>query len=294
MRFLISYIDQQVADSLDSLLKATLSDSYIIKEDILKDLPTSIVDSFIHEYALDSKGKGINIPIVFTKPGQPLSSPYILVQFVGSSESPEDSPLGLIEGNISSQAEGDVVKEIANVSLDTNNNAYITLSNNAYEVYSIKEISSFKFTKGDNKVYVKYIPSYSEGAHKVHITYSKYRTDSTGKQFSDSKVSNFGINTIEGISIDVCSTNMDILRCLFGLMYVITIYLRTTIANNYNVYSPQLTVEGTDLLDPYSDEQNSVSGQQLFSRRFKLTYKVTQAVSPKAGEDIKNIFLDKG
>lgn len=289
---MISYVDQQVADSLDSLLKATLSDSYIIKEDILKDLPASIVDSFIHEYALDSNGKGINIPIVFTKPGQPLSSPYILIQFVGSSEAPEDSPLGLVEGNISSQAEGDVVKEAATISVDSNNKAYIILSNSAYEVFSIKEISSFTFTKGDNKVYIPYISSYSSGTHKVHVTYSKYRVDSSGKNFDDLKVSNFGINTIEGVSIDVCSTNMDVLRCLFGLMYVITVYLRTTIANNYNVYSPQLTVEGTDLLDPYSDEQNSVSGQQLFSRRFKLTYKVTQAVSPKAGEDIKNIFLD--
>ena len=288
---MIQYVDQFVIDNVTSLLQGTLNNSYIIKEDILKDLPTDIVDSFIDTYSSDT-GKGKSIPVKLTFPSNPTGETFILAQFESSVEDPEDAPLGMLEGVAVSQAEGDVIQERALVQVDTDNNAYIELSNTPYKIQGIKETNGYTFTKGQSKVTIPYISPYSSGEHYLHVLYSVYKKDSDGNEIEDVMVNQFGSNSTEGVSLDVCSTNIDTLRCLHGIIYNISIYLKHSLQNNYNIILPQLKVSSVDLMTDFNGPSDSVNGQRYYTRRYELSYKVTQTITPKAGFQVDTLNIN--
>lgn len=286
----ISYVDQFVVDNLDSLLKGILNNSYIIREDILKDLPSDIVDSFINSYSSDT-GKGTPIPIAFTFPANQEGSTYIVAQFKGSQEVPEDSSLGSYQGGIGSQAEGDMVKERLPVQV-SGNTAYVTLTDFPYKVVSVKENSSYSYTKNDKTVTLAYSPFYSDGTTRyVHVAYSKYKYYNN-EALEDKYIETIGINTVEGVTLDIVSTNINNLRCLYGIINTILIYLKSSLEDNYNINSPQVKVEGDDLMADFNNATDSTNGQRYFFRRFEISYKVTQTVSPLAGDKVDKLDIE--
>lgn len=286
---MISYVDQYVADSIDSLLKGMLNNSYIIKEEVLKELPDDVLTPFINTYSID-KGKGINIPVTFSFPNNSNSDTYILIQYKGSQEVPEDSSIGSYQGNSSYNTEGSVYSEKIKLNIDNDNKKVsATLSNKPYEVYSVKEINNFNYSKGNKEITFPYY-SFYEGKENfyIHVTYSMYNDEVNEEHL----VKSLGINTVEGVTIDIVSTNINTLRCLFGIINSICIYMKNSIATNYNVSMPQVTVMGDDLLDDITSPTNSTIGQKFFSRRFEITYKVTQTITPKDGEGPSHIDLN--
>lgn len=273
----IPYVDEMIYKNTDSLLKGLLSNSYIIKEEVLNNLPDDLVNSFIHTYCNDSTNKGRDIPLTFTFPSVENRDAFILIQYKGSSESPEDSALGNVQGQVTSTSQGTLVKEHVEVVVSESNVATVTVSNNIYGIQSIPQCSSGSYSFSDDTITIPYIPPYSEGDNYIDVFYYT-KVEGDGSSYIP-----YGVNTNEGVTIDVCSTNLDTLRCLTGLLEVVYMYLKVNLENNEDIYLPNLVIEGSDLVQSVNDSLNSANQTQLFYRRLDITYKVTNIIQPKAG-----------
>ena len=272
----ITYIDQFILDRLKSLIQGFLSDSYIVKEEILPNLPDRLVTDFVDTYCNDDNHKGINIPVTMTFPQQSQNHPFVLVQFKQGVEAKEDASIGNVQGSVYNSLEGDSV--VAKLPITTEGSqAYIELPEEVFKVYAVKETTTYKLS--ENRVYVPYFDFYKNGTHYMHITYAR----KTNKK--EANMLPKGIVEQEQVVVDFCSTNMDTLRCMVGLLTATSIYLKDTLEANSDIELPSISTEGTDLIMEVNNPTESVSGQQIFYRRMTVTFKSLHTLPVNAGDN---------
>lgn len=273
----VTYTDQFILNKLKSLVQGFLADSNFIRQDVLANLPSDLVESFINTYCSDQGHKGMAIPVTMTFPQQAQTNPFILVQFKQGVEAPEDSSIGNIQGSIYSSNQGDEV--VAKLPIVTKNGqAYINLPEHVYSVYHIQEVTQFKFK--DNKVYLPYFPFYETGQHYAHVTYER-KADKSGKELIPK-----GIMEQQKVVVDFCSMNMETLRCMVGILTSVSIFLKDTLEANSDIELPTISTEGTDLVMELNDPTTSVSGQQVYYRRMTISFKSLHTLPISAGSHV--------
>lgn len=279
------YLEETISDNLSSIL----SNSFLIKNDILGELPSDVVDSFCKTFCTDSNNRGVPLPVVFTFPNVKENGTFILLQFKGSDEDDESGSIGMDEASYGDYAEGDTLKEKLTVSLDDKGTPYVTTSKPIISLLSVMNLSggySFK----DSQVNLPKIPPYTlPGTHTVTIMYNPVRELTGGTNAVSKHTSRLGVNLVGTYTLDVVSNNQGILRCLTSLMQAIFIRMRSSLAENSNIILPHITFNGSDLIEEITSATNSSSGQQLYYRRAEIAYKVTQSVDVDAGAVISKI-----
>ena len=245
-----------------------------MKNNVLVNLPEKTVDGFIKAYCNDGSNKGLDIPVSTTFPAQAQGNPFILVQFKQGVESKEDASIGNIQGSIYNAQQGDEVVKKLPVQVE-DNKAYLELPEQAYDVYHVKEVTDFTFK--DNRVYVPYFDFYKNIPHYMTVTYS-LKTDKASADMSP-----IGIMEDEQVVVDFCSTNMDTLRCMVGLLTAISIYLKGIMESNSDIELPTINTEGTDLVMEVNSPTESVAGQQIFYRRMTISFKSLHTLPVNVG-----------
>ena len=282
------YLEDTISDNLASLL----SNSTLIKNDILGELPTDIVDSFCTTFCTDSTNRGVPLPVVFTFPNVKENGTFILLQFKGSDEDDESGSIGMEEANYGDYAEGDTTKENLTITLDSQGNPYVTTSKPIASLLSVLNLSG-GYTFSGSQVNLPKIPPYTlSGTHTVTIMYNPVRELTGGNNAVSKKTVRLGVNLLGTYTLDLVSNNQGILRCLTTLMQAIFIRMRSSLAENSNIILPHITFNGSDLIEELTSDTNSSSGQQLYYRRAEIAYKVTQSVDVDAGSVISNVTED--
>lgn len=282
-------------DKIQSIMNGFLSSPYIISEDILSEVPDSIKNPFLTTYGLYSGAQGTEIPVTFTFPEKKQQGAFILIQFKGSNEDVDNSSIGNVQANTASYQEGNELKEKATVMIDNSSGKteyYVEVSHPIFSISNIPEISgSSKFKFSGNRIELPSLP-FANNGFKVTVYYSALRTDSSGNAMKDKDVIRYGVNMIEGYTIDFCSTNQDTIKCLTVLLMASMIYLRKTLEDNDDFYLPNITLNGSDLIEEINSSTDTPYGQQLFYRRAELTYKVTQSIMSDAGDRLSDINIE--
>lgn len=279
-------VDQQLADEVQSLLAYLLSNSYIIRQEILPQVPSKIVDSFIDAYCTDQGHHGKAIPMYFAFPNTPPRTAFLLVQFKGSEEDSDSSVLGSNEGYLQDSSQGNQIHEkllVHTAIEDGQNVAYVEPNQPVYQVDSIPQATNFKLV--NNRIYLMYTEQLDQEKVYVDVFYSVLLSKQ-GKEYP------IGINTKEGVTIDFISTNTNTIRCLSAIMTYIRVYLKQSLEENGNVYLPEIEMNGMDIIA--DQQQNAVPDQQLYYRRLQVTYHVTQTISEGAGKLLQNIKIKEG
>lgn len=279
----IQLVDQQLADEVRSLLDGLLENSYIIRQDILSQLAKSnpkIVESFINTYCTDEHNKGKHIPLYFAFPETPPTTAFLLVQFKGSEEDTDNEVLGGNEGNYRDNSEGDIVHEHLLVQTD-DKSAFVQPKHKVKSVYSIAQTNTWDLVSAD-RIEVPNLDIFKDQQSYFDVYYAVLR-DVKGKSYP------IGINTQEGVTIDFISSNVNTIRCLSAIFNYIEVYLRRTLEENGNVYLPQISMNGMDMVQDANNPNNSVNGQQLYYRRLTITYHVTQVINQGAGKVLDKI-----
>lgn len=262
-----------------------LSNSKLIKQDVLAELPEDIVDDFIKTYCSDNDNKGIKIPVTFTFPQQQPTGPFILLQYMRGSENEDLASIGNIQGNIHSGQQGNTKLTKLLIHVD-GGKAYVELPEPVHEVYEVREATNY--TLKDNRIYVRNIPPYADGKHYLHVTYAQ-KLDRPEPELNP-----YGIVMDEQVVVDTCSTNMNTLRCLSGIMKALNIYLKSTLEANSDIQLPTIQDLGTDLLDQINSPETTISGQQLYYRRLTISYTVTHTLPTNAGLHIDKYQIQSG
>ena len=279
------YLEKTISDNLSSIL----SNSILVKNDILGELPSEVVDKFCTTFCTDKGNRGVPLPVVFTFPNVKENGTFILLQFKGSDEDDESGSIGMDEASYGEYAEGDTLKEKLEVSLDSQGNPYVTTSNPIVSLLSVMYLSS-GYSFKNNRVNLPKIPPYTlPGSHTVTIMYNPVRELTGGNKAVYKHTSRLGINLVGTYTLDIVSSNQGILRCLTSLMQAIFIRMRSSLSENSNIILPHITFNGSDLIEEITSPTNSTSGQQLYYRRAEIAYKVTQSVDVDAGAVISKI-----
>lgn len=279
----ISMVDQQLADETQSLLNYLLSNSYIIKQDVLTGLPDKLVNSFIDTYCRDHNHHGKEIPIYYAFPNIPPRTAFMLIQFKGSTEDDDSAVLGGVEGQMADNSAGDQVHERLKVQT-AHKNAFVTLSSPAYKINQIIQSNQFRLQSDGQTVEIPYTSLLEQQEVYIDVYYEQ-KNDKSGKSTP------IGINTKEGVTLDFIASNTNTIRCLSGLLTYIRVYLKRSLEENGTVYLPELEMNGMDIIQ--DQQQNQVPGQTLYYRRLQVTYHVTQTLSQGAGKLIKDVQVRK-
>lgn len=279
----ISLVDQQLADETKSLLGYLLSNSYIMKQEILAQLPDNIVDPFIDTYCHDHNHKGKDIPLYFAFPNTPPRTAFLLIQFKGSTEDEDSSVLGGLQGMLTDNSIGEVQHERLLVQVAEENGetvAFIEPTKPIESVRSLPQVTNYQIK--ENRVYVPYLPILSKSKQYLDLYYNE-KVDKQGKHTP------IGINTKEGVTIDFIASNTNTIRCLSAIMTYIRVYLKQSLEENGTVYLPEIGMNGMDVI---ADQQaNPTPGQTLYYRRLQVTYHVTQAIRQGAGTLLKEFRI---
>lgn len=284
----ISLVDQQLSNEISSLLKGILSNYYIINRDILAELPDDVSQPFIETYGIGEGYKGVNIPIYFNFPDTPPTTAFVLIQYEGGEEDTDSTSLGMVQGSMGSTYSKDGVSEKLKVHVDTSGDspkAFITPSKTPYSVAGVQQVSKYNL-EDDGNIYVKYFDLYKDNDIYLDVTY--YPKADKGSDYIP-----LGTVLNEKVTVDFIASNTNTIRCLSALMTYISIYLRTTLENNGNVFLPKVVLNGMDLLEDITSATDSAEGQQLRYRRMEITYKVTQSINMSAVKKIEDIDINK-
>lgn len=276
----IELVDQHIVDEVNSLLKGILANPYIIKQEILSQLPNKIVDNFINTYGIGKDNHGVEIPLYFAFPQTPPKTAFLLAQFKGSQEDEDNAVLGNYQGNLVSNDNGNLTHEKLPVIVD-GKQAYLQPSKPIKSVYSIPQTNVYEVR--DNKVYIPYLPVYNKDS-KFDLFYI-IKEENTGQSYP------IGINTIEAVTIDFISNNTNTIRCLSGIFVYIETYLRKSLEDNGAVFLPSIELNGMDMVQDVSTEENSLGGQQLYYRRLTVNYHVTQTIKQNMNQTLDKIIL---
>lgn len=276
----IELVDQHIVDEVNSLLKGILANPYIIKQEILSQLPNKIVDNFINTYGIGKDNHGVEIPLYFAFPQTPPKTAFLLAQFKGSQEDEDNAVLGNYQGNLVSNDNGNLTHEKLPVIVD-GKQAYLQPSKPIKSVYSIPQTNVYEVR--DNKVYIPYLPVYNKDS-KFDLFYI-IKEENTGQSYP------IGINTIEAVTIDFISNNTNTIRCLSGIFVYIETYLRKSLEDNGAVFLPSVELNGMDMVQDVSTEENSLGGQQLYYRRLTVNYHVTQTIKQNMNQTLDKIIL---
>lgn len=276
----IELVDQHIVDEVNSLLKGILANPYIIKQEILSQLPNKIVDNFINTYGIGKDNHGVEIPLYFAFPQTPPKTAFLLAQFKGSQEDEDNAVLGNYQGNLVSNDNGNLTHEKLPVIVD-GKQAYLQPSKPIKSVYSIPQTNVYEVR--DNKVYIPYLPVYNKES-KFDLFYI-IKEENTGQSYP------IGINTIEAVTIDFISNNTNTIRCLSGIFVYIETYLRKSLEDNGAVFLPSVELNGMDMVQDVSTEENSLGGQQLYYRRLTVNYHVTQTIKQNMNQTLDKIIL---
>lgn len=283
----ISLVDQVLVDEVTSLLRGILSNSYIIRQDILGQLPSKTVDSFIDTYGLEDGNHGIDIPLYFVFPQTPPKNAFLLAQFKGATEDTDSSVLGNLQGPLVDNSVGDLVHEKVEVKtkeIDGKKVAYGETQHSIYSIVSIPQTTAYDFT--DNQISFPYLSIYDNQDIIFDVFYN-IKENHKGRNYP------IGINTKEAVTIDFISSNTDTIRCLSGIFTYMEVYLRKTLEENTNIYLPEIELNGMDMIEDVNAGNNSIGGQQLFYRRLQITYHVTQTIRQGAGENLEKIIMNE-
>lgn len=276
----IELVDQHIVDEVNSLLKGILANPYIIKQEILSQLPNKIVDNFINTYGIGKGNHGVEIPLYFAFPQTPPKTAFLLAQFKGSQEDEDNAVLGNYQGNLVSNDNGSLTHEKLPVVVD-GKQAYLQPSKPIKSVYSIPQTNVYEVR--DNKVYIPYLPVYNKDS-KFDLFYI-IKEEDTGQSYP------IGINTIEAVTIDFISNNTNTIRCLSGIFVYIETYLRKSLEDNGAVFLPSVELNGMDMVQDVSTAENSLGGQQLYYRRLTVNYHVTQTIKQNMNQTLDKIIL---
>lgn len=276
----IELVDQHIVDEVNSLLKGILANPYIIKQEILSQLPNKIVDNFINTYGIGKGNHGVEIPLYFAFPQTPPKTAFLLAQFKGSQEDEDNAVLGNYQGNLVSNDNGSLTHEKLPVVVD-GKQAYLQPSKPIKSVYSIPQTNVYEVR--DNKVYIPYLPVYNKDS-KFDLFYI-IKEENTGQSYP------IGINTIEAVTIDFISNNTNTIRCLSGIFVYIETYLRKSLEDNGAVFLPSVELNGMDMVQDVSTAENSLGGQQLYYRRLTVNYHVTQTIKQNMNQTLDKIIL---
>ena len=170
----VTYVDQFILDNLKSLTKGLLSDSKLMRQEVLAGLPDRLVDDFINTYCNDKPNQGKPIQVATTFPAQAPTNPFILVQFKQGVEAQDDSSIGNVQGSVYDAQQGNTVVKKLPVHTDKQK-AFIELPEPAYGVYHVKEVTDYSFK--NNRVYVPYFPFYDDQQHLMTVTYYQKTKD---------------------------------------------------------------------------------------------------------------------
>lgn len=283
----ISLVDQVLVDEVTSLLRGILSNSYIIRQDILGQLPSKTVDSFIDTYGLEDGNHGIDIPLYFAFPQTPPKNAFLLAQFKGATEDTDSSVLGNLQGPLVDNSVGDLAHEKVEVKtkeIDGKKIAYGETQHPIYSIVSIPQTTAYDFT--DNQISFPYLSIYDNQDIIFDVFYN-IKENQKGRNYP------IGINTKEAVTIDFISSNTDTIRCLSGIFTYMEVYLRKTLEENTNIYLPEIELNGMDMIEDVNAGNNSIGGQQLFYRRLQITYHVTQTIRQGAGENLEKIIMNE-
>lgn len=283
----VSLVDQVLVDEVSSLLRGILSNSYIIRQDILGQLPSKTVDSFIDTYGLEDGNHGIDIPLYFAFPQTPPKNAFLLAQFKGATEDTDSSVLGNLQGPLVDNSVGDLVHEKVEVKtkeVEGKKVAYGETQHSIYSIVSIPQTTAYDFT--DNQISFPYLSIYDNQDIIFDVFYN-IKENHKGRNYP------IGINTKEAVTIDFISSNTDTIRCLSGIFTYMEVYLRKTLEENTNIYLPEIELNGMDMIEDVNAGNNSIGGQQLFYRRLQITYHVTQTIRQGAGENLEKIIMNE-
>ena len=276
----IELVDQHIVDEVNSLLKGILANPYIIKQEILSQLPDKIVDNFINTYGIGKGNHGVEIPLYFAFPQTPPKTAFLLAQFKGSQEDEDNAVLGNYQGDLSSNDSGKLTHEKLPI-IVKGKQAYLQPSQPIKDVYSLPQTNVYEVK--DNKVYIPYLPIYNKDS-KFDLFYI-IKEENTGQSYP------IGINTIEAVTIDFISNNTNTIRCLSGIFVYIETYLRKSLEDNGAVFLPSIELNGMDMVQDVSTAENSLGGQQLYYRRLTVNYHVTQTIKQNMNQTLDKIIL---
>lgn len=286
----INNVEQYVIDSLAQLLNAVLAQPNMVRNDILLDYWCNAqdkanatnkkqVDNFIKTYCSGKGNKAIDIPIYFTFPDELPSTPFLLVQFKAGDEAHEENAIGNLVGNITSNYEGMELREHLPVVVTTDSNgnkvAQVTPKHPIYQVYSVRQ--STTFTYDNHTITLPYVSTFDKDSY-VDVIYSVNNKE-LNPDLKECTVIPTGITTIEQVAVDFCSNNLNELRYMTAIFKAIKSSWQTLLSSNGNLYLPTITLQGTDLLSEVTGANNSVLGQQLYTRRLEVTYHVTNSIN---------------
>ena len=144
----IELVDQHIVDEVNSLLKGILANPYIIKQEILSQLPDKIVDNFINTYGIGKGNHGVEIPLYFAFPQTPPKTAFLLAQFKGSQEDEDNAVLGNYQGDLTSNDSGKLTHEKLPIIVE-GKQAYLQPSQPIKDVYSLPQTNVYEVK--DNK-----------------------------------------------------------------------------------------------------------------------------------------------
>lgn len=286
-----AYVDQFILDKLDSLVSGFLSDSNFLKDTLLPDLPTDIVNSFIDTYCSDGTHKGINIPVVTTFPQQNQGEAFILVQFKQGVEDQDKASIGNVQGSIARLNVGADITEKLPVLLKEDNNetiAYLQPTKPPAEIYSVHESTYFNEDE-DGLVEIPYFDFYKDKTHYYHISYAPKLED-----VADTRQIPKGMVLSEQVAVDFCATNIDVLRCMTSILSAIQVYLKDALNQNSAIDLPTLSLEGTDLVLEVNDPTTSISGQQVYYRRMNISFTTVDTVPINTQDPVTDNHINVG
>lgn len=281
-------------------LKAFLSDSYILNEEILNDFPKEIRQSFIHTFSTDKKNTpgalGKPIDVRFTYVPKDLSpDATVLIQEKGGQEQNSDNQSIGMNMGMTDEKDANVYKESSLDHYDPKKNlAYLQVSHPINKIISIDKYDGRKKVIG-NRIYL--LGSYSAFLAKNNnvpnekcvITYNS-KSSNVNKYNKHNVYDLEGYDATESYTLDLIAPNIDTIRCLSALMKAIFIAMRLqAVQENTRFHLPKITEQGVDQLHTINNSTHSVFGNKYFYKRFTLNYLVTYTLPQKVGFYINHI-----
>lgn len=289
-------LDTYLQHEIGADLKGLLSDSYIIREVILKDFDDSVVNPFINTFCTSDDNQGTEIPLLFTFPKSKQPAPaFIVIQSKGATEYDQGrNALGGIMA-VGDTASGNLRKEKLTCHVEYKNGfpfayfktAYPISEFNGFDTYSGK----YQIDDDHQTIHVPFLEGLHEG-FEATATYSPQEVDKAGKaQASDYGLMR-GYDLMENYTVDSVSNNMDTLRCLEAFLKTILIYMKSNIEEQTEYRLSKAQFQSVDLINMANNPQNSLYGEQLFYRRLELSYDVTYSITDTIGTRLKKLRID--
>ena len=279
-----------VKGAIEERMSLLLNNTYIIR-DLLKGLPSEILEDFIRVYgsAYDGDGKrtkdGRKIPVSLSYPQTPQDINCAI--YVGLGESEETNP---DIGNMTSIYEarqGDLISEDVLVVHTGGRTVTLTTSKSitrdVYPSIPSLAIGEEHISWEDNVITLTLPPVLIDRLVDKHVTVT-YTSTTNNKVAGVIK----GFSMTEDVQIVIISNNMDTIICLDLLIRACLILMRSSPEETYNYMIPKISAGA---IGPIDEDLIPESPNILYAREIHLNYEVTYGWDEDNIHQINKLYL---